>query len=205
MADDAYDPRVEKMREEEERLRKESKREEKERKEADKDRLQKDGQSSAYMKDLEWFLNRSQGFSSAVMDQLKQALEARKVGMSAQPKLVKGGKMRDYQLEGLTWLTCLYQIGLNGILADEMGLGKTVCIAEISWEICADHATGPTHLFPGFPPRERHEWPLSDSWPIEHGQQLASRIQILDTRYTCCNVSWISTSPSRDKTEAAQR
>lgn len=34
--------------------------------------------------------------------------------------------MRDYQLEGLTWLTCLYQIGLNGILADEMGLGKTV-------------------------------------------------------------------------------
>ena len=46
--------------------------------------------------------------------------------MSAQPKLVSGGKMRDYQLEGLTWLTCLYQIGLNGILADEMGLGKTV-------------------------------------------------------------------------------
>ena len=34
--------------------------------------------------------------------------------------------MRDYQLEGLTWLTCLYSIGLNGILADEMGLGKTV-------------------------------------------------------------------------------
>lgn len=34
--------------------------------------------------------------------------------------------MRDYQLEGLTWLTCLYQIGLNGILADEMGLGKTI-------------------------------------------------------------------------------
>ncbi len=34
--------------------------------------------------------------------------------------------MREYQLEGLTWLTCLYQIGLNGILADEMGLGKTV-------------------------------------------------------------------------------
>ena len=34
--------------------------------------------------------------------------------------------MRSYQLEGLTWLTCLYQIGLNGILADEMGLGKTI-------------------------------------------------------------------------------
>lgn len=60
------------------------------------------------------------------MDQLKQALEARNVETTDQPKLVSGGKMRDYQLEGLTWLTCLYQIGLNGILADEMGLGKTI-------------------------------------------------------------------------------
>lgn len=60
------------------------------------------------------------------MDQLKQALEARNTQTTGQPKLVSGGKMRDYQLEGLTWLTCLYQIGLNGILADEMGLGKTI-------------------------------------------------------------------------------
>lgn len=125
-ADDAYDPKIEKMRAEEERLRKESKREEKKRKNADKELLRNDGQDSGHLKELDWFLNRSQGFSSTVMDQLKEALEARKVGKSAQPKLVKGGKMRDYQLEGLTWLTCLYQIGLNGILADEMGLGKTV-------------------------------------------------------------------------------
>lgn len=60
------------------------------------------------------------------MDQLKRALEARNVQTTKQPELVTGGKMRDYQLEGLTWLTCLYQIGLNGILADEMGLGKTI-------------------------------------------------------------------------------
>lgn len=125
-ADDAYDPHVEKMREEEEKLRKQSKQEEKERKEVEKEKWEKDGQDSSYMRDLDWFLSRSQGFSSTVMDQLKQALEARKVGTSAQPKLVSGGKMRDYQLEGLTWLTCLYQIGLNGILADEMGLGKTI-------------------------------------------------------------------------------
>lgn len=57
---------------------------------------------------------------------MKRAIEARKVETTKQPKLVSGGKMRDYQLEGLTWLTCLYQIGLNGILADEMGLGKTL-------------------------------------------------------------------------------
>ena len=121
-ADETYDPKDEKMREEEARLRAKSKFEDKERKRADVDTLKQNGQDSNYMKDLDWFLSRSQGFSSTVMDQLKQALEARKQGMSAQPKLVTGGKMRDYQLEGLTWLTCLYQIGLNGILADEMGL-----------------------------------------------------------------------------------
>ena len=43
-----------------------------------------------------------------------------------QPDLVTGGLMRSYQLEGLDWLTSLYENGLNGILADEMGLGKTI-------------------------------------------------------------------------------
>lgn len=43
-----------------------------------------------------------------------------------QPKLVTGGTMRKYQLEGLEWLKSLYENGLNGILADEMGLGKTI-------------------------------------------------------------------------------
>lgn len=43
-----------------------------------------------------------------------------------QPELVTGGYMRTYQLEGLDWLTSLYENGLNGILADEMGLGKTI-------------------------------------------------------------------------------
>ena len=43
-----------------------------------------------------------------------------------QPDLVSGGKMKQYQLEGLEWLCSLYENGLNGILADEMGLGKTL-------------------------------------------------------------------------------
>lgn len=85
-----------------------------------------DAKTKDTLTDLDWFLSRSQGFSSTIMDQLKQALEARKTQTTAQPKLVSGGNMRGYQLEGLTWLTCLYQIGLNGILADEMGLGKTI-------------------------------------------------------------------------------
>ena len=40
--------------------------------------------------------------------------------------VIKGGVMRDYQIQGLNWLISLYENGINGILADEMGLGKTV-------------------------------------------------------------------------------
>ena len=43
-----------------------------------------------------------------------------------QPRLVTGGEMKEYQLEGLEWLKSLWINGLCGILADEMGLGKTV-------------------------------------------------------------------------------
>lgn len=45
---------------------------------------------------------------------------------SYQPKLVTGGEMRQYQLEGLEWLKTIYLHGSSGILADEMGLGKTI-------------------------------------------------------------------------------
>ncbi len=126
--DATYDPALERAAAEEKRLQEQMRKEEAKRKADDKSSLSNDGEKerSQSLKDLDWFLERSQGFSGSVMGQLEQALEARKVGMSAQPKLVSGGKMRDYQLEGLTWLTCLYQIGLNGILADEMGLGKTI-------------------------------------------------------------------------------
>ncbi|GAA96867.1 uncharacterized protein L969DRAFT_94873 [Mixia osmundae IAM 14324] len=42
------------------------------------------------------------------------------------PAYVKGGKMRDYQIQGLNWMIGLHHNGINGILADEMGLGKTL-------------------------------------------------------------------------------
>ncbi|KAJ3135770.1 hypothetical protein HK100_002361 [Physocladia obscura] len=42
------------------------------------------------------------------------------------PAFVSGGKMRDYQIQGLNWLISLHHHGINGILADEMGLGKTL-------------------------------------------------------------------------------
>ena len=48
------------------------------------------------------------------------------VKLEKQPEWLEGGVLRDYQVEGLNWMTYCYCNGTNGILADEMGLGKTV-------------------------------------------------------------------------------
>ncbi|KAK3087350.1 hypothetical protein FSP39_004956 [Pinctada imbricata] len=59
--------------------------------------------------------------------------ESEKMSDIEKPLLFTGGELRQYQLEGFSWLKTLYENGVNGILADEMGLGKTVqCIALIS-------------------------------------------------------------------------
>ena len=42
------------------------------------------------------------------------------------PRFIQGGKLRDYQIQGLNWLISLHENKLSGILADEMGLGKTL-------------------------------------------------------------------------------
>jgi ATP-dependent DNA helicase len=54
------------------------------------------------------------------------ALGEQELVATQQPALVTGGRMREYQLEGLEWLKTLWMNGLCGILADEMGLGKTI-------------------------------------------------------------------------------
>lgn len=38
----------------------------------------------------------------------------------ADTSVVKGGQMRDYQVQGLNWMASLHHNGINGILADEM-------------------------------------------------------------------------------------
>lgn len=55
-----------------------------------------------------------------------KALGEHQLQMAKQPKIMSGGKMRDYQLEGLTWMYEICSQGMSGILADEMGLGKTI-------------------------------------------------------------------------------
>ncbi|ODV76803.1 uncharacterized protein CANTADRAFT_57717 [Suhomyces tanzawaensis NRRL Y-17324] len=67
----------------------------------------------------------------------RQAIEdSQTKALMSQPKLVTGGTLKDYQLEGLQWLSTLFENGLNGILADEMGLGKTLqCISFLAFLI----------------------------------------------------------------------
>ena len=72
--------------------------------------------------------------------------ETRATRLTEQPKCIKYGTMRDYQLEGLNWLISLYDRGINGILADEMGLGKTLqTISILGYLHEARGVTGP-HL-----------------------------------------------------------
>ena len=46
--------------------------------------------------------------------------------ITEQPSLIKNGQMKQYQLQGLSFLVWLYENGMGGILGDEMGLGKTL-------------------------------------------------------------------------------
>ncbi|KAJ4823533.1 hypothetical protein Tsubulata_048213, partial [Turnera subulata] len=54
-----------------------------------------------------------------------------KESIAEQPSSLHGGKLREYQMNGLRWLVSLYNNHLNGILADEMGLGKTVQVISL--------------------------------------------------------------------------
>jgi len=53
------------------------------------------------------------------------ALAAVPSPVEAQPDGI-GGAMREYQLEGVSWLVSMYDRAAPAILADEMGLGKTL-------------------------------------------------------------------------------
>lgn len=61
-----------------------------------------------------------------------------------QPKnLAKGCVLKDYQLEGVRWLSSLYENGVSGILADEMGLGKTIQVIALIAHLLQMKVLGP--------------------------------------------------------------
>lgn len=85
-------------------------------------------------KELDELLRKSKVFSDILTQKTKalgrvgrdfdnQALADAGLELKQQPKIMSGGTMRDYQLEGLTWMYEICLQGLSGILADEMGLG----------------------------------------------------------------------------------
>jgi SNF2 family DNA or RNA helicase len=51
--------------------------------------------------------------------------EFSKSKIPALPKVDYGFELRDYQINGLSWMWTLYNRGLSSLLADDMGLGKT--------------------------------------------------------------------------------
>lgn len=60
---------------------------------------------------------------------LRALAEALRAGGGLEPAKVPGGlddTLRQYQVDGLSWLQTLGQHGFGGILADDMGLGKTI-------------------------------------------------------------------------------
>ncbi len=64
--------------------------------------------------------------AQAIGADVRGALQSLTNAVALPPLGEIGGKLRDYQREGVAWLWRLGQGGLGGILADEMGLGKTV-------------------------------------------------------------------------------
>ncbi|KAJ7877905.1 SNF2 family N-terminal domain-containing protein [Mycena olivaceomarginata] len=72
-----------------------------------------------------------------------------------QPALVTGGKLKDYQLEGLQWMVGLHQQGISGILADEMGLGKTLQTIAFAAHL---RATGTRPFLAVCPLSVMHNW-----------------------------------------------
>jgi len=59
------------------------------------------------------------------------------------PNLAKGCFLKDYQLEGVRWLTSLFENGVSGILADEMGLGKTIQVIGMIAHLLTKGVQGP--------------------------------------------------------------
>ncbi len=62
--------------------------------------------------------------------------------LMAQPSVIKGGQMREYQMQGLNWLIHLYDNGINGILADEMVRLPAMLAACLQQILCLQVSSG---------------------------------------------------------------
>ncbi|NET09448.1 MAG: DEAD/DEAH box helicase, partial [Symploca sp. SIO2B6] len=117
---------------------------------------------------------------STLMRQLKDKSQ---LAIAPDPETLQG-TLREYQQRGLSWLSYLEQLGLNGCLADDMGLGKTVqVIARLAQEREIAEAEGikalpPTLLIAptsvlGNWQREIHKFAPHITTAVHHGSKRA--------------------------------
>lgn len=101
-----------------------------------KRKAQTKAEREAKAHELDELLMKSAAFSdilskkTQVLGRVGSSLDGKSLGehnleMAAQPDCMINGTMRDYQLEGLTWMYEICSQGMSGILADEMGLGES--------------------------------------------------------------------------------
>jgi chromodomain-helicase-DNA-binding protein 1 len=84
--------------------------------------------SERFQDRIDEFLNRQQSHCVPYRSNRYPDLKSRKAEfrrLTSQPDYITEGRLREYQLEGVSWLAYLWSTNTNGILADEMGLGKT--------------------------------------------------------------------------------
>ncbi|KHN98465.1 ISWI chromatin-remodeling complex ATPase ISW2 [Metarhizium album ARSEF 1941] len=151
----------------------------------------------AKARELDELLMKSAAFSDILtkktqaLGRVGSSLDGKTLGehnlqMAKQPECMVGGTMRDYQLEGLTWMFEICCQGMSGILADEMGLGKTVqTIALIALLREQENYLGPHLVVAPLSTLsnwmdEFHKWTPSIPVIMYHGNQ-AQRAKIFQT------------------------
>ena len=79
------------------------------------------GQIDAYLEREQRIMLQPQSVEMA-----RRMFMSRHRALTQQPDFLRGGELRDYQMESLNWMVYSWLHNTNIILADEMGLGKTV-------------------------------------------------------------------------------
>lgn len=156
----------------------------------------------AKAKELDELLMKSAAFSdiltkkTQVLGRVGSGLDGATLGehnlqMAKQPKCLVGGTMRDYQLEGLTWMYEICSQGMSGILADEMGLGKFVLLLPQVMSLTPPRENRSNHLVDCFVARTgKLSWASPHCRTLINAIELDGRIPSVDSINPCGHVPW---------------
>jgi ATP-dependent helicase STH1/SNF2 len=99
--------------------------------------------------------------------------------VTAQPGMLIGGTLKEYQIKGLQWMVSLFNNKLNGILADEM-VGVILCSLRAPQliHVIGSRQNHPNHFANRVPHRdEEAKRPLPRRRPSLHSHELDARIR----------------------------